>query len=170
MRHQASNTLHHTYSAKLFKEKSAVARLREKPHGFGSQLPQFILGRFRRLPERERLNVTSWPHVRGQLQKLCFQVCFYCLNFSLNALRQITQWLMMSRIQNPRQRGNLNLLIQYILQIYYPKNRTKSILRIELCAHNFYLRTQILHYIMCNRQVYLDQYYNKRPMHWSKVY
>ena len=27
---------------------------------------------------------------------------------------------------------------QYILQIFYPKNRTKSILRIELCTHNFY--------------------------------
>ena len=39
----------------------------------------------RRLPERKRLNVTSWPHVRGQPQKLCFQVCFQRLNLSLNA-------------------------------------------------------------------------------------
>ena len=39
----------------------------------------------RRLPERERLNVTSWPHVRGQPQNLCFQVCFERLNFRLNA-------------------------------------------------------------------------------------
>ena len=37
------------------------------------------------LPERECLNVTSWPHVRGQPQKLSFQVCFERLNFGLNA-------------------------------------------------------------------------------------
>ena len=39
----------------------------------------------RRLPERELLNVTSWPHVRGQPQNLCSQVCFQRLNLSLNA-------------------------------------------------------------------------------------
>ena len=39
---------------------------------------QKILGRFRRLLERERLNVMSWPQVRGQ-------VCFQHLNFGLNA-------------------------------------------------------------------------------------
>ena len=38
-----------------------------------------------RLPEHERLNMTSWLNVRGQPQKLCFQVCFQRLNFSLNA-------------------------------------------------------------------------------------
>ena len=39
----------------------------------------------RRLRERERLNMTSWLHVRGQPQKLCFQVCFQRLNLNLNA-------------------------------------------------------------------------------------
>mgnify|MGYP001797923718 CR=1 FL=1 len=35
--------------------------------------------------ERKRLNVASQPHVRGQPQKLRFQVCFERPNFSLNA-------------------------------------------------------------------------------------
>ena len=65
----------------------------------------------RRLPERERLNMTSWPHVRGQPQKLWFQVRFQRLNFSLNAWRHITQERVMSRVQNSRQLGNLNLPI-----------------------------------------------------------
>ena len=41
-----------------------------------------ITGLDRRLHERERLNVTSCPHVRGQPQKLCFQVCFKRLDLS----------------------------------------------------------------------------------------
>ena len=53
--------------------------------------------------------MTSCPDVRGQPQKLCFQVCFVRLNFRLNAWRHITQKLVMSRVQNSRQRGNLNL-------------------------------------------------------------
>ena len=39
----------------------------------------------RRLPERKRLNVMTWSHVRGQPVRLCFQVCLQRLNFSLNA-------------------------------------------------------------------------------------
>ena len=46
------------------------------------------------LIDRERLNVTSWSHIRGQSQKLCSQVCLQCLNFILNASRHITQELM----------------------------------------------------------------------------
>ena len=42
-------------------------------------------------------------------QKLCFQVCLKPLNFILNAWRLVTQELLMSRVQNSRQRGNLNL-------------------------------------------------------------
>ena len=34
-------------------------------------------------------------------------------------------------------------LTQYILQIFFPKNRTKSILRIELCAHEFYPKNRL---------------------------
>ena len=55
--------------------------------------------------------MTSWLHVRGQPQKLCFQVCFQRLDFSLNAWSHITQELVMSRVQNSLQRGNLNLPI-----------------------------------------------------------
>ena len=41
-----------------------------------------------------------------------FQVCLQCLKFRLNTIcRDITQGLVMSRVQNPRQRGNLNLSI-----------------------------------------------------------
>ena len=54
----------------------------------------------------------SLPHVRGQPQNLCFQVCFQRLNFNLNAWRHITHELVMSRVQNLRQRGNLNLPIE----------------------------------------------------------
>ena len=53
--------------------------------------------------------MTSRPHVWGQPQKLCFQDCFERLNFGLNAWRHITQELVMSLVQNSRQRGNLNL-------------------------------------------------------------
>ena len=35
------------------------------------------------------------------------------------------------------------ILTQYILQIFFPKNRTKSILRIELCAHEFYPKNRL---------------------------
>ena len=34
-------------------------------------------------------------------------------------------------------------LIQYILQIFYLKNRTKSIRRIELSAHDFYPKNRL---------------------------
>ena len=53
--------------------------------------------------------MTSWSHVGGQPQKLSFQVCFERLDFILNAWHHITQELVMSRVQNSRQRGNLNL-------------------------------------------------------------
>ena len=55
--------------------------------------------------------MTSWSHVRGQPVGLCFQVCLKRLDLSLNARRHISQKLVMSRIQNPHQRGNLNLPI-----------------------------------------------------------
>ena len=63
-----------------------------------------------RLPERKRLNVASWPHVRGQPQRLCYQVCFQRLNIRLN-VRHITQELVMSLVHNLCQRWNLNLPI-----------------------------------------------------------
>ena len=73
-----------------------------------SSFSQMILGGLdRRLPERERLNVTTWSDVRGQPQKPSFQVCLQRLYFSLNAWRRTTQELVMSHVQNPRQRGNL---------------------------------------------------------------
>ena len=62
-------------------------------------LERFILDR--RLPEGKRLDVTSFSHIRGQPQTLCFQVC----------LHHITQELMMSHVQISRQRGSLNLPI-----------------------------------------------------------
>ena len=65
----------------------------------------------RRLPEHERLNVASWPHFRGQPENACSQVCFQRLNFILNAWRHIAQELVMSCVQNPSTRGNLNLPI-----------------------------------------------------------
>ena len=64
-----------------------------------------------RLPERKRLNVASWPHIRGQPQKLSYQVCFQRLNISLNAQRHITQELVMSLVQNSVNVGILNLPI-----------------------------------------------------------
>ena len=33
--------------------------------------------------------------------------------------------------------------LQYMLKIFYPKNRTKSIIRIELCAHDFYPKNRL---------------------------
>ena len=52
--------------------------------------------------------MTSLSHVRGQPVRLCFQVCLWCLNFSLNKCCHITNELVMSRVQIPRQRGNIN--------------------------------------------------------------
>ena len=37
----------------------------------------------------------------------------------------------------------MSILSQYILQIFYPKNRTKSIVRIELCAYEFYPKNRL---------------------------
>ena len=42
-------------------------------------------------------------------QMLCFQVCLQHLNFTLSVWRHITQELVMSRVQNSPQSGNLNL-------------------------------------------------------------
>ena len=61
-------------------------RIHEKKHvATNSEFVKYKGGLDRRLPERERLNMTSWLHVRGQPQKLCFQVCFQRLNLNLNA-------------------------------------------------------------------------------------
>ena len=88
--------------------------------------------------------MTSWLHVRGQPQKLCFQVCFQSLDVSLNSLNawsHITQELVMSRVQNSRQHGNLNLLtIQlrfHSVCKWYP-----AILHVTA---NFLLKNQKLH-------------------------
>ena len=53
----------------------------------------FCLGLDRRLPECERLNVTSRSHVRGQPQKVCSQICFQLVTFILTAWRHIAQEL-----------------------------------------------------------------------------
>ena len=68
----------------------------------------------RRLPEREYLNVTSWSDVTVQPQKLCSQVCLQRLNFFLSAWRHFIQQWVMSHVQNPGQRGNLNLPIIFL--------------------------------------------------------
>ena len=49
---------------------------------------------------------------------LCFQVGFERLNFRLNAWRHTTQELVMSRVQNSRQRVNLNLSIDVSIRSY----------------------------------------------------
>ena len=67
----------------------------------------------RRIPEREHLNVTPCSHLGGKSQKLTFKVCLQTSErHRWNAWRHITQNLVMSRFQNQRQRGNLNLPIE----------------------------------------------------------
>ena len=49
-----------------------------------------------------------------------------------------------------------NSCISILLQIFYPQNRTKSLLRIELCAHNFYPKNRLTKYSSILR---IESYY-----------
>ena len=75
--------------------------------------------------------MTSWLHAKGQTQKLCFQVRFQRLNFTLNACCHITQELVISRVQNSRQRGNLNLPIDNIVPQFHPIQSYFTLLRFD---------------------------------------
>ena len=47
---------------------------------------------------------------------------------------------------------------QYILQIFYHQNRTKSILRIELCAHDYYPKNRLT---KCSSILKIESYYTR---------
>ena len=62
---------------------------------------RYYWGLDRRLPERERLNVVSYSHVRGKPQKLTFQGFLLMSELHLNLWRHIAQKLVMPYVQNP---------------------------------------------------------------------
>ena len=58
---------------------------------------------------------------------------------------------------------------QYILQIFYPKNRTKSVFRIDLCAHDFYTENRLTKHSSILR---IESYYTSvlACLHWFVLY
>ena len=67
------------------------------------------------------VNVWMWRHghtLEANLKSSVFKFVFQRLNFSLNAWRNITQEMVMSHVQNLRQRGNLNLPNVSIMTLY----------------------------------------------------
>ena len=80
----------------------------------------------RHLPESTPcLNVNAWMWRRGHVlgvksQAITFQVCLQRLKFTLNTCHHTTLKLVMSGVQSPRQRGNLNLpyILKYRIKAY----------------------------------------------------